>query len=62
VFRTKVVEKITRVFVQFPPPESRAVHEITWKNVERGRPQMTVRRMRIACWMPKATNTHFRNM
>jgi hypothetical protein len=29
-----------------------------WKNVvERGRPQIT-RRMRIACWIPKATNTH----
>jgi len=29
-----------------------------WKNiVERGRPQMTLRRMRIACWIPKATNT-----
>ena len=30
-----------------------------WKNiVERGRPQMTIWRMRIACWIPKATNTH----
>jgi hypothetical protein len=29
-----------------------------WKNIiEQGRPQMTVRRMRIACWIPKATNT-----
>ena len=26
--------------------------------VDRGRPQMTIRRMRIACWIPKATNTH----
>jgi len=26
--------------------------------VERGRTHMTVWRMRIACWMPKATNTH----
>jgi len=25
--------------------------------VERGRPQMTIWRMRIACWIPKATNT-----
>jgi hypothetical protein len=24
--------------------------------VERGRPQMIVRRMRIACWIPKATH------
>jgi len=28
-----------------------------WKNVEQGRPQMTIWRMRIACWIPKATNT-----
>ena len=34
-----------------------------WDNVqknilERGRPQMTIGRMRIECWIPKATNTH----
>jgi len=30
-----------------------------WKNtVEWGRPQMTMWRMRIACWITKATNTH----
>ena len=33
-----------------------------WNNVknivERGRPQITIWRMRIACWIPKATNTH----
>jgi len=30
-----------------------------WKNiVEPGRPQMTIWRMRIACWVPKATSTH----
>jgi hypothetical protein len=29
-----------------------------WKNVvDRGRPQMTIWRMRIACWIPKVTNT-----
>jgi hypothetical protein len=39
--------------------ENRAVYEIMWKNiVEPGRPQMTVWRMRIACFIPKATNTH----
>ena len=26
--------------------------------VERDRPQMTIWRMCIACWIPKATNTH----
>ena len=39
--------------------ENRGVYEIMWNNlVERGRPQMTIWRMRIACWIPKATNTH----
>jgi len=34
-----------------------------WKNiVEPGRPQMTIGRMRIACWIPKATNTHSENV
>jgi hypothetical protein len=36
-----------------------AVYEIMWKNtVDRNRPQMTMWRMRIAYWIPKATNTH----
>jgi hypothetical protein len=39
--------------------DNRAVYEIMWKNmVELGRPQMTIWRMRIARWIPKATNTH----
>jgi hypothetical protein len=30
-----------------------------WKNTaERGKPQMKIWRMRIACWIRKATNTH----
>ena len=30
-----------------------------WKNiVEWGRPQMKIWHMCIACWIPKATNTH----
>jgi hypothetical protein len=30
-----------------------------WKNVvERGRPQMTIWRTRVACWITKNTNTH----
>jgi len=30
-----------------------------WKNiVERGRTQMAIWRMRIVCWIAKATNTH----
>jgi hypothetical protein len=39
--------------------ENRAVYEKTWKNmVEPDRPQTTLWRMRIACWIPKAINTH----
>jgi hypothetical protein len=33
-----------------------------WKNmVQPDRPQMTIRRMRFACWIPKPTNTHSEN-
>ena len=39
--------------------ESLAVFEKVSKNIAQpGRPQMTIRGMRIACWIPKATNTH----
>jgi hypothetical protein len=39
--------------------QNRAVYEIMWKNViQPSRPQMTIGRMRIACWIPKASNTH----
>jgi len=38
---------------------NRPVCEIIWTNiVEPGRPQMTIWRMRFACWIPEATNTH----
>ena len=38
--------------------ENHAVYEIMWKNiVERSRSHMTTWQMRIACWIPKATNT-----
>ena len=35
---------------------NRVVYEITWKNIVK--PQMTIWRMRTACWKPKAKNTH----
>jgi hypothetical protein len=39
--------------------ENHAINEKMWKNVvDRVRPQMTIWRMRIACWILKATNTH----
>jgi hypothetical protein len=32
-----------------------------WKNIaEQGRPQMAIWRVRIACWIPQATNTRTR--
>jgi len=61
MFRTNVVGKIkTHIVCSITFfPENRTVCEITWENVvEWGRPQMTAWRMRIACWIPKPTNTH----
>jgi len=60
MFQTKVVEKAKRTFyIQKIFFEYRAIYEILWKNyVEPGRPQMTIWRTRIACWITKATNTH----
>jgi len=59
----KVVEKIKRhilcpvIYYYFF--ENPALYEIMWKNmIERGGPQMTIWHMRIACWIPKTTNTH----
>jgi hypothetical protein len=47
------------MFKQVFSVENRAVYEKTWKNiVEPDRSQMTIWRMRITCWIPKATNTH----
>ena len=40
-------------------PENRAVYEKIWKYiVEWDKPQMAIWRLRIACWITKATNTH----
>jgi len=39
--------------------ENRTVYEIKWQNiVERGKPQMTIWLMRIACWISTTTNKH----
>ena len=61
MFRTKAVEKIktyNMCSVTFFY-ENRAIYEVMWKNiVQPDRPQMTTLRMGIACWIPKATNTH----
>ena len=35
------------------------INEIMWRNtVEPDMPQITIWRVRIACWIHKATNTH----
>ena len=39
--------------------ENRGFYEMKWKNIEQpDRLHRTICRMRIACWIPKATNTH----
>ena len=44
-------------------PKKRTLYEIMWKNtVKCGKPQMTIWRMRIACWIPNSTNTHSENV
>jgi hypothetical protein len=56
----KVVEKIETFYVQEKTFFRKPCR--LWDNVEtfveRGRTHMTVWRMRIACWIPKVTNTH----
>jgi hypothetical protein len=61
MFQSKVVEEMkTHILcpVSFIPSENRAVYEMWKHGVERGWPQMTIWRMRIACWIPKATHPH----
>jgi hypothetical protein len=60
MFHAEVVMKSNTHFdFNHLSPKNRAFYEMTWRNiVETDRPQMTIWRMRIACWMPKATNTH----
>ena len=61
IFQTKFIEKIKTHFKfnNFISSPNRAVYEIMWKNIlEPGRPQMTMWRMRIVCWIPKVANTH----
>ena len=66
IFQTKVVGNIiskhtvcvTFFFFIFFLLETSAICEIIYENVvELDRPQMTIWRIRIACWTPKATDT-----
>jgi len=60
--RNADVEKIRTYIlclIVFFPQKNRAVHVIRWPNkVGPDMPDSTVRRMRFASWMTKATNTH----
>jgi len=61
MFQTKVIEKIkTHILCSVTFFENRAVNEIMWNNtVYPDRPQMTIWRMHIACWITKIqTHTH----
>jgi hypothetical protein len=58
-FEIKVLDKIkTYVLcsIIFFPRKSGS-YEIVWKNVQLETPQMTIWRMRTACWIHTATNT-----
>jgi hypothetical protein len=59
MFQTKVVEKI-KTHILCPVTVFRKSCRV-WHNVEKhgpaSRPQVTIWRMCIACWIPKATNT-----
>jgi len=59
MFQKKRVEKLkTQILCPVTFFENLAVYEIRWENiVEWSKPQMTIWRMRIACSIPKATNT-----
>ena len=59
MFQAEVVERIkTHILCSITFFVKRAVYEIMWKSIlEPVRPQMTIWRMRIACWIPRATNT-----
>ena len=59
IFQTKAVEKIKiQISYSITFLKKRAVCEIKCKNkVEPDRPQMTICRMGIACWIPRATTT-----
>jgi hypothetical protein len=64
MFQTRVLEKITThiLFSIKFFPKNRTVCEIMWRNmVEPDRSQMIdniIWRMRFACWITKATDTH----
>jgi len=61
MFQTKVVDKIkTHILCSGTFSRKTDVYGIMWKNIAQPcRPRTTTRRMRIACWIPKATDTPY---
>jgi hypothetical protein len=64
MFRTEVVGEIKHTFCGKQlfwggGLEYHAVCEIIWKNCRAGRPQVTIWRMHIACWIAQAANTQY---
>ena len=60
MFQPKVVQKVTTHILYSVTffKENSAVCKAMCKNiVQPDRPQITIWRMRLACWIPKATNT-----
>ena len=60
MYQTKVVEKIKTHILRSisPTPEKRALYEIMLKNIaHRDTSQTAIWRMRMASWIPKATDT-----
>jgi hypothetical protein len=58
MFQTHTVEKMVYISCEIIFFLNRAVCEMLWKNtVQLDRPQMALRRMRIACWITMATYT-----
>ena len=61
MFQTKLEKKIKTHFIvkKIYSVENCDVYEIMWENiVQPDTPQMTIRRMRIVCWISEATNAH----
>ena len=62
MFQTKVVEDTkTHILCSITFFEKRVFYEKMLENIlQRGKPYKKMWRMSVACWIPKATNTHTR--
>jgi hypothetical protein len=62
MFQAKFLKKTKIFYVQQLFPANYDFYGITWKNIaEPVRLQMKIRRMLVACWIPKATK-YIQNM